>query len=437
MYRKISTQLEDYLTHDSKRILCLDGARQTGKTYIIREVGKKHFKNFVEINLAEDKASDELFANVNSIDSFYLILGSYFGEQIKDPENTLIFLDEIQVYPALLTLLKPLREDNRFKYICSVSQLGLALRKTTIIPMGSIQEVRLYPLDFEEFLLANNVSLEVITYMKDAFINKKALEEALHQRMLHLFKMYLLIGGMPAAINEYLESKNMALVRNIHQETIRYYKEDASQYDAEHKLAIKRIYDLLPSNIENKVKRLQFKMVENLEDARYSRYVDEFDYLLSSGISLDTKAVSEPKFPLVQSRQKNLIKLYMNDVGLLTSVLYKTNILAVLEDRKGVNLGAVYETVVAQELRAHGHDLFYYDNKKVGEVDFLIDDYDSLSIVPLEIKSGSDANNFRALPKLVSNQNYRIEYGYVLNNNREVFIKDKIIHMPIYFVMFF
>jgi predicted AAA+ superfamily ATPase len=193
---------------------------------------------------------------------------------------------------------------------------------------------------------------------------------------------------------------------------------------------------MIPSNIENKVKRIQYKKIENIEDVRYTKSVDEFEYLVSSGIALAAKAVSEPKFPLVQSSSKNLIKLYMNDVGLLTSVLYKNNINAILDDETGVNLGAVYETVVAEELKAHNHELYYYDRKKVGEVDYLIDTYDALNVLPVEIKSGKDYKNFRALPKIILDPNYRMTKGYVFSNEREIKKEDKIIYYPIYFIMF-
>lgn len=193
---------------------------------------------------------------------------------------------------------------------------------------------------------------------------------------------------------------------------------------------------MLPSNIENKVKRIQYKKIENIEDVRYTKYNTEFEYLISSGIALVCKAVSEPRFPLIQSSSKNLIKLYMNDVGLLTNILYKNNINAILDDKTGINLGAVYETVVAEELKAHEHTLFYYDRKKVGEVDYLIDDYESLNVLPLEIKSGKDYKNFRALPKLLKDNNYKISKGYVLSNEREIKKEDKITYYPIYFIMF-
>lgn len=435
MYRKISKYIEDYLTHDYNKILCIDGARQVGKTYIIRELCKKYFKNFIELNMANDKVGDRIFANVGTINDFYIQVSALAGEKMDKKENTIIFIDEIQEYPQLLTLLKPLNDDDKYRYICSGSSLGISLSNTTLIPMGSIVEKKMYPMDFEEFLLANSFGEIALNYLKECFINKKSPELSIHNKVLNLFKMYLIVGGMPEAIKIFVESKNIFRVKEAQQNIQNYYGADASKYDKEHKLKIKRIYDMVPSNIENKVKRIQYKKIENIDDVRYTKYIDEFDYLISSGIVLDTKAITEPKFPLIQSSSKNLIKLYMNDVGVFTNVLYQTNINAVLED-KGVNLGAVYETVVAQELICHNHKLYYYDRKKIGEVDYLIDDYNNLSVVPIEVKSGKDYMNFKALTKIIDEPNYRINYGYVLNNDSEIKQIDKIIYMPIYFIMF-
>lgn len=435
MYRKISKYIEDYLTHDYNKILCIDGARQVGKTYIIRELCKKYFKNFIELNMANDKVGDKIFANVGTINEFYIQVSALAGEKMDTKENTIIFIDEIQEYPQLLTLLKPLNDDDKYRYICSGSSLGISLSNTTLIPMGSIVEKKMYPMDFEEFLLANSFGEIALNYLKECFINKKSPELSIHNKVLNLFKMYLIVGGMPEAIKIFVESKNIFRVKEAQQNIQNYYGADASKYDKEHKLKIKRIYDMVPSNIENKVKRIQYKKIENIDDVRYTKYIDEFDYLISSSIVLDTKAITEPKFPLIQSSSKNLIKLYMNDVGIFTNVLYQTNINAVLED-KGVNLGAVYETVVAQELICHNHKLYYYDRKKIGEVDYLIDDYNNLSVVPIEVKSGKDYMNFKALTKIIDEPNYRINYGYVLNNDSEIKQIDKIIYMPIYFIMF-
>lgn len=435
MYRKISKYIEDYLTHDYNKILCIDGARQVGKTYIIRELCKKNFKNFIELNMSNDKIGDKIFANVGTINEFYIQVSALAGEKMDTKENTIIFIDEIQEYPQLLTLLKPLNDDDKYRYICSGSSLGISLSNTTLIPMGSIVEKKMYPMDFEEFLLANSFGEIALNYLKECFINKKSPELSIHNKVLNLFKMYLIVGGMPEAIKIFVESKNIFRVKEAQQNIQNYYGADALKYDKEHKLKIKRIYDMVPSNIENKVKRIQYKKIENIDDVRYTKYIDEFDYLISSGIVLDTKAITEPKFPLIQSSSKNLIKLYMNDVGIFTNVLYQTNINAVLED-KGVNLGAVYETVVAQELICHNHKLYYYDRKKIGEVDYLIDDYNNLSVVPIEVKSGKDYMNFKALTKIIDEPNYRINYGYVLSNDSEIKQIDKIIYMPIYFIMF-
>lgn len=436
MFRKIESYIKEYLNSQTNKILCINGARQVGKSYIIRKLCNQHFKNYIELNMANDKVGDQLFKNVKTIDEFYIETSVVAGEKMFARDNTIIFIDEIQEYPQLLTLLKPLSEDNKYRYICSGSALGVSLINTTLIPIGTIIEKKMYPMDFEEFLLANSIGQNVINHLKQCYQEKKSIELSLHNKILQLFKTYLIVGGMPDAIKTYIETKNIIKVREIQQNIINYYGMDASKYDIEHKLKIKRIYDLVPSNIENKVKRIQYTKIENNNDARYTNYIDEFNYLFSSGIVLNTKAISEPKFPLIQSSSKNLIKLYLNDVGLLTNILYKNNINAILNDQKGVNLGAVYETVVAEELSSHNHQLFYYDRKNVGEVDYLIDDYDSLSILPLEIKSGKDYLNFKALPKLLKEPNYRIQNGYVFSNNQEVKIDEKIIFMPIYYIMF-
>ncbi len=436
MYRKISSFIEEYLTNNEDKILCIDGARQVGKSYIIRELAKKHFKNYIEVNMANDKVGDKLFSNVKTVESFYIELSVLAGEKLKDRDNTIVFIDEIQEYPELLTLLKLLKEDNKYKYICSGSELGIALSKTTLTLMGSIIEKKMYPMDFEEFLIANSVGELAINHLRDCFKEGKSLDEALHNKILYLFKTYLYVGGMPEAVKTFIETKNIIKIREIQKDIVNFYSEDASKYDKDNKLAIKRIYEMIPSSIENKVKRIQYKKIEGIDDVRYKKYIDEFEYLISSGISLDAKAISEPKFPLIQSSSKSLIKLYMNDVGLLTSILYKNNINAILNDKSGVNLHAVYESVVAQELKAHDHELYYYDRKKVGEVDYLLDDYVSLNILPLEIKSGKDYSNFRALPKLLMDQNYKMTKGYILSNEREIKTVDKIIYYPIYFIMF-
>ncbi len=434
--RKIAVDIENYLKSDSNKILLVDGARQIGKTYIINEVGNRLFENYIEINFAEDSITDRLFEDVGTVEDFYLQLSSLYGEKMKDKNNTLIFIDEIQTYPKFLTLLKFLKKDDRYTYIASGSLLGIALSQTNSIPIGSIQTLRMYPLDFEEWLYANGVGDEVIHKMKDSFLKRESLSEPLHKKLMDLFKKYLIVGGMPDAINSYLETKNIWQVRNIQEDIHNYYAIDASKYDQDRKLKIRRIYDLVPSNLENKKKRLVIKNIEEKKGKRYSNYEEEFEYLINSGITLEVKAISNPSFPLIETSSKNLLKLYLNDVGILTNILYKNNIKAILDNEKSINLGAVYESAVAQELGAHNHKLFYYDNKAKGEVDFLIDDYDNLCVCPIEIKSGKDYKVHSAIDAFINNNNYNIKYGYVFSNSKDVEIIDKIIYMPIYYIMF-
>lgn len=437
LYRKVERTIEQHLKSGSNKILLVDGARQIGKTYIIRYVGNKLFENYIEINMIEDSLGNRLFEKVRTVEDFYLQVSMLAGDKMQKKENTLIFIDEIQAYPHLLTLLKFLSQDNRFTYIASESLLGVTLSQTTSIPMGSIQKIQMYPLDFEEFLYANGMNEFVISTLRNKFNRLEELDESMHNKMMDLFKKYLLVGGMPDAINTYLSEKNIVSVRNIQAEIHEYYASDASKYSLENKLKISRIYDLIPSNMENKKKRVVVKNIEGKRGKTFNDYQEEFEYLVSAGIALNVQAISNPKFPLIESASKNLIKLYLNDVGILTGILYGNNINAILDDQKSINLGSVYETIVASELKAHGKKLYYYDNRNKGEVDFLIDDYDSLSVVPIEVKSGKDYTVHSALNNFVNNNDYHIQKGYVVSNERTIRQKGKIIYLPIYYTMFF
>ena len=436
LFRKIRSIIVEHLKSNSRKILLIDGARQVGKTFIVRDVATSLFTNFIEINMIKDYEGPKLFANVHTIEDFYLQLSTFAGDKMGNKTNTLVFLDEIQQYPVLLTLLKFLSQDGRFTYIASGSLLGVTLAKTTSIPIGSIRKIRMFPLDFEEFLIANGLNEFAINVLREKYKNLEPLEESLHNRILDLFRRYLLVGGLPDAVNTYLATHNIKLVRDLQNEIHEYYGIDAAKYDKEHKLKVTRIYNLIPSALENKKKRLIVQNIENKKGARYNAYFEEFDYLINAGIALEVKAISNPKYPLIESETKNLLKLYLNDVGLLTNIFYGTNINAILNETKSVNLGSVYETVVATELIAHGYNLFYYDNKDKGEVDYIIDDYQNLSTLPIEVKSGKDYSIHSALNNLVSNDAYNIQKAYVLSNERLVKQKGKIIYLPIYYVMF-
>lgn len=436
MYRKIEQYIKEYLLSKNDKILCIVGARQIGKTYIISKVIHDLFENCIEINFDADEKSDQYYKNIRTIQDFYIQLSINYGNIMDKKENTVIFLDEIQIYPQYFSLLKQLSKDGRYTFICSGSSLGVEINDTGLSPMGSITIKNMYPMDFEEFMIANGTGEEALNFIRKSYKECKSLSESLHNSLMNSFYAYLYTGGLPDCVKTYVEEKNVMKIKDIQKDIHSFYKKDASKYDKERGLSIKKIYDILPSNIDNKVKRIQYKTIENIDQADFKRYQDDFEYLTKSGIAIECKAISEPKYPLIQSSNKNLIKLYMNDVGILTYLLYRNNINAILQNRSGVNLGAVYETAVIQELTAHGHTCYYYDRKKVGEVDFLIDDYENLCTLPIEVKSGKEGYTMHAMPKLLETENYRMKRGIVLSNDREVKTEDKIIYMPIYYSAF-
>lgn len=235
-----------------------------------------------------------------------------------------------------------------------------------------------------------------------------------------------------------MATHNIVKVRETQEDIKNLYGEDASRYEeaSSKKLQIRRIYDLIPSQMENKKKRIVAKDIQNKKGDRFDNYVEEFEYLIQSGITVAVNAISNPMYPLSESEQKNLIKLYMNDVGLLTSQLYGYNIQPVLNDLNSVNLGSVYENVVAQELQAHNKKLFYYDNKQKGEVDFIVDNHKDVSILPIKVKSGKDYKVHSALDNLIATPDYHVVSSIVLSNDREIKQQGKILYLPVYFVMF-
>ncbi|MDE6006427.1 MAG: AAA family ATPase [Muribaculaceae bacterium] len=437
LYRKVQPLIEDYFSKDIDKVLVVTGARQIGKSYIIRYCASKYFPHVIEINLIRDAEGHKIFENVRTTEDFYLALSAFSSAPLGNKHDTLIFLDEIQVYPHLLTMLKFLREEGRFRYVASGSLLGVTLRKSSSVPLGSIDILKMYPLDFEEFLLANDFGSLAINALRENFLNMESVAEGIHSKVMALYKRYLLVGGLPEAVNIFLKTRDLNQVRSIQHTILDLYKVDAAKYDTENSLKISKIYSLIPSVMENKKKRVVYKDIEHIKGKRYSDYEEEIEYLISSGIALGVNAISNPKFPLGESEQKNLVKLYFNDPGLLTGVLYHNNPIPVLNTDSSINLGSVYECAVACQLAANDNTLYYYDNRSRGEVDFLYDDFETLSVVPIEVKSGKDYKRHVAISRMVSTEEYGVKCAYILSNSNQVEIHGKIRYVPVYFSLFF
>ncbi len=433
--RKIEKRILDYFSSDDAPILLIEGVRQCGKTYIVERLGKERYAHFVKVNMVEDRQGPRLFENVRTVEDLYFTVQAVAGKELGTYGDTLIFLDEIQEYRDLLTMLKFLRTDRRYKFIASGSLLGVELRRIPSIPIGSIDIVRMYPMDFEEFLWANGIQKSLVSEVRGRVMEEKEIPDGVHKRFMDLFRDYLVCGGLPYCVNEFLSKRDIVALRDAQALILDLYGDDASKYDEENRLHTKAIFDLIPSNIENKRKRIFVRDIENREDARFSDYADDFDCLVDSGVVLQTICCSNPVFPLIQSAKRNLLKLYMADVGLLTGTLYGYNVKAIRDDVRSINLGTVYECYAATQLAANGQPLYYTDNKRLGEVDFIIDDFTEQSTIALAVESGKPPTKRKVLDKLMASD-CRPRSAIVLSNSGEVRRDGDILHLPIYALMF-
>lgn len=428
--RKIESELQNFLRDEKKKALLVTGARQVGKTYSIRAFGKQNFRSFVEINFIENAAAKELFQNAkNSRD--LLLRMSLVADADLIPGETLIFLDEVQECREIVTAIKFLVEEGSYRYILSGSLLGMELKDIRSVPVGYMDIVEMVPLDFEEFVLANKVSPRIIEVLREAFEKKIPVHPVTHEKMMELFRLYLIVGGMPAAVEHYLNSNNLREVLRIQQSIIALYKKDIAKNDPENKLYIEDIFNLIPSELNAKNKRFILKSLN--ENFRFSKFSNSFLWLKEAGVALPTFCVDEPVSPLLLSKSKNLFKLFMADVGLLAAMYMDDIQIKILNHEKDINFGSVYENAAAQELKAHGFDLYYFNSKKQGELDFLVEHQGN--VLPIEIKSGKDYTKHAALSNVMANAAYAIPEAFVFHNGN-VSTSGRVSYYPIYMLMF-
>lgn len=428
--RRIGQEIRNFLNSDRKEALMVTGARQVGKTYIIRECAKEIYKNIVEINFVENQQAVKLFANITGSKDILLRL-SALTDVPMIPGETLIFFDEVQECPEIVTAIKFLVEDGQYRYILSGSLLGVELKDIRSVPVGYLSILEMYPLDFREFCGANRVSQTVMDKLKECFEKKQPVDELIHEKMMELFRLYLIVGGMPAVVDAYIRTNNLKEVLRIQQGIVQLYYKDIAKYDKDNKLYLDEIFTLIPSELNNKNKR--FIMKDLNENFRFSRYENSFIWLKEAGVALPVYCVQEPELPLLLSKSTNLFKLFLSDVGLLASMYVDGLQLKILSREKDINFGAIYENVAAQELKAHGFELYYFNSKKQGELDFVIE-YQG-NVLPLEIKSGKAYTRHNALDNVLKDERYAIPQALVFCNEN-ISTVDKIVYLPIYMIGF-
>ena len=426
--RKIDNYIQDFY-NNSKNALLITGARQIGKTFSIREFGKR-FNSFIEINFIDNPQAIDVFKGAKNSSDILLRLSAITSKPLIKGE-TLIFFDEVQKCPEIVTAIKFLVEEGSYRYILSGSLLGVELKDLRSEPVGYMGVKDMFPLDFEEFISCVGINENIIESLRNSWNKLLPVDEFIHSKMMELFRLYLIVGGMPAVVNKYLETNNLQDVIKIQQDIIRLYKRDIAQYDPNNKLYIEDIFNLIPPELNSKNKRFILKKLN--ENAKFDRYQNSFLWLKNAGVALPIYNIEEPKVPLLLSCSRNLFKLFQNDIGLLASQYSEGIQLRIIQGDKNINFGSIYENAVAQELVAHNIDAYYYNNKKRGEIDFVIELEGKA--LPIEVKSGKDYETHHALSNIMDCEEYELQKAIVFNNEN-LHTKNKIIYSPIYMIMF-
>ncbi len=428
LYRHLTSYIEEYYA-TQKSALMLTGARQTGKTYAIRQLGKK-YKSFIEINFIEMPEAIDLFNATYSADEILMRITALVKTPLLKGE-TLIFFDEVQQCENIVTAIKFLVDEGSYRYALSGSLLGVELKNLRSVPVGYLGVKEVYPLDFEEFIINVGVADRVIDHVRECWEKLKPVDDLIHRRLIDLFRLYTIVGGMPEAVERYTSTNDINIVAQTQRNIINMYKKDISQYAEKDKPKILEIFDLIPSELDAKNKRFILKRLN--EHAKYERYENDFLWLKNAGVAIPVYNIETPVIPLKLAETRNLFKLFSNDVGLLAAQYADGIQVKILSGELNINFGAIFENVVAQELKSHEIDPYYYNSKKMGELDFVIANAEG--VIPIEVKSGKDYDRHNALSNVLECKEFGIKKAYVLcmDNLR---LKGSLIYCPIYMTMF-
>ncbi len=426
MFRKDSITIKEWLENSNKALL-VTGARQIGKTWLIRdEIDKSGLKRF-EINFIDQPDMVNYLNAEMSAEDFLVKLKMIMPEEYKIHE-TIVFFDEIQKCPEIVTKIKFLVDEGSFRYAMSGSLLGVELKGISSAPVGYLSIIRMYPMDFEEFMVANGISKTTLDMLKDKFETCQPVDDFIHQKLLALFFVYLIVGGMPDAVKKYIETKDIREVDKIQRDIVELYKEDFSQYEHEDKkLKLKSIYEIVPAELNKQNKKFVFTMLD--KELKFDRYENSFLWLKDAGVVIPVYNAASPVIPLLASKSSNVFKLFSSDIGLLTSAYPAETKIELISQNGEVNNGAHFENAVAQQLLANGFEPYFCKKKNVGELDFLIEM--GGKVIPIEVKSGKNYKSHKALDNYLDVSEYHLERAYVFSTSN-VEKEENIIYLPIY-----
>lgn len=427
--RKAEGQLREWKRTKGSEALLVMGARQVGKTFLIDKFVHEHYRNVVKFDLIDQTEVLNAFDAARSSQDLFLAISAYADAPLK-AGCTAIFIDEVQECKEALTLIKYLTQRTDYDYILSGSLLGVELKDLRSAPVGYLRIVEMYPLDFQEFCWANGVGEEAWAEIAGAFEQRRPVNQAVHERFLKLFHRYLLTGGMPRPVSGFIEDYDAQALTGRQNDIIQLYRYDIAKYaSGGKKLAIREIFDEMPSQLDSQTKRFNFSAIA--PRGTYERYKDDFIWLVDAGVAIPVRNVSEPKRPLRLAENRSFFKLFMNDVGLLSAACGMEVVRDLVSNDFSVNYGAIYENAVAQELHAHGRGGYFFRNRKLGEIDFLVQN--RAGVLPVEVKSGKTYKRHSALAQLLATANYGIEQAVVLCESN-VEVNGPIAYLPVYMV---
>ena len=432
MYRFCESKINAWLDRGHGALL-VSGARQVGKTYIIRKVLEERKIPYFEINFIDRPDIAKALKETNDLNDFIKRLRLYSPVELPAKEG-IIFFDEIQEFPEIVTKIKFLVDEGLFRYILSGSLLGVELKNIRSIPVGYYEELRMFPMNFLEFAKAYGISDAIIESLHQAYEKKEKVDSVIHEKMIELFTYYLLVGGMPRVVSTFLETSNLGKVDEEEKNIMNQYKADFSKYEADDKkLRLIAIYDNIPSQLNKQNLRFIFNYLN--KELKFNRYENSFLWLKDAGVACPCYIANEIKTPLITSKEKNTFKLFLNDVGLLVSAFpfsFRREVLSSVKEEK-LNNGSLFENFVMQELISNGLSPYYYKSQKIGEIDFLVEMDDG--IYALEVKSGKEFKKHKSLDNLMEQEEYKIGRNIVLSPNN-LFVEDSITYLPIYMTGF-
>lgn len=433
--RKAYAKLLKWKADMPNKALLVDGARQIGKTYLIEEFARREFPDYVKVDFLRDEQAPYI-SQASDAQDLISRLSLMAGHEVI-PGKTLVFLDEVQEAPDIVTLSKYLVQDGRFRLVMSGSLLGVELSRVRSLPVGFLHTVTMFPLDFEEFCRSQGASDALWDTLRVHFGRLEPVEQSLHERMLRLWRLYMVVGGMPEAVQRYTDTRgDLGAVRDVHVDLTALYRDDISKHAGGRRLQVMAIYDAIPSQLDKENKRFELKSLKS--KATFERYANDFAWLVGARAALKTVNVTEPKCPLKRTQEENRFKLYLADTGMLMARYPLTASMAVIAGEKSVNCGGVYENAIAQELASARVALRYHRHSGRGEVDF-IGETPSGHVVPIEVKSGKSYKRHVALNNLLSSSEFGVEEAYVLseaNVSTELRSGKPVHYLPLYLAPF-